>query len=275
MKQLKYAAVTHVGRVRKNNEDNFYVNKTWKEDKDIQEYKVTGTVRNGKLVASVCDGMGGEECGEIASLYAVETIYEMAKHHPNLFHEDLNAYVEVANEKICDYMCRIGKRVGTTFTVVEFYKDTVVAANIGDSRIYKYSNGETSQISTDHSIVAQMVRMGSITEEEARVHPKRHQITQHFGILPEEMILEPAVVESCPIEVGERYLLCSDGLTDLLTDDEIASDLARQDTVEAIVDALVAKALERGGKDNITVVVIEVEPSFIRKLHRQLAGREE
>lgn len=122
------------------------------------------------------------------------------------------------------------------------------------------------QISTDHSIVAQMVRMGSLTEEEARVHPKRHQITQHFGIMPEEMVLEPSVVESTAIEVGTRYLLCSDGLTDMLTNDEIATFMAKSGDVETIVDELVEKALERGGKDNVTVVIIEIGKSVFQAL---------
>ena len=132
------------------------------------------------------------------------------------------------------------------------------AMNIGDSRIYLYRDGALIQLSTDHSVLARMIRMGQITEEEAKTHPLRHQITQHFGIRPEEMVLEPAVVQE-EVQTGDVYLLCSDGLTDMVDDEEILQYLGSDLSLTEKVKQLVQRAVDAGGRDNITVVLIEAE----------------
>lgn len=257
MSLLKYAAFTHVGKVRENNEDNFYIDGKWRENTDTLECKTNGEVE-GNLTASVCDGMGGEECGEVASLLAVETMNEMIQIYPGLFHFHAAEYLNLANERICDYMRLVGRRVGTTFTALEFYNGTMIAQNVGDSRIYMFRDGELRQLSCDHTVAEQMVRTGILTKEEAADHPKKHQLTQHLGIFPEEMMIEPCEVEFSFVLPGEKYLLCSDGLTDMLSDEEISDIMSQNKSVEMIVDDLVSKALDKGGKDNTTVIVIEV-----------------
>lgn len=261
MYTLHYAALTHPGRVPENNEDNFYINGSYRSNLKEACLQVKGTVRGGRLTASVCDGMGGYAAGEEASLIAVRTIAEFCKKKKAgevLFRDRPMDYVNEANARICRLREQVGKPTGSTLTVIEFANNTFTAVNIGDSRIYMYRDGAFVQLSTDHSVLARMIRMGQITEEEAKTHPLRHQITQHFGIKPEEMILEPAVVQE-EVHTGDMYLLCSDGLTDMVTDEEILQYLGENLSLSEKVKRLVQRAVDAGGRDNITVVLIEAE----------------
>lgn len=260
MYHLWYAAQTHPGKVRENNEDNFYIAGCWRRDVAQTEYEVAGVAENGYLLASVCDGIGGQELGEEASLIAVETLHGCyGGADGNRLQDDPMQYVNAANDCICERMRKFGQRLGTTFTALEFADDTVFATNLGDSRIYRLRDKELLQLSTDHTILARMIRAGQLTEEEAAVHPMRHQITQYLGIFPEDMLLEPADVPPTEIQPGDRYLLCSDGLTDMLSDQEIGELLGAPGDMAEIARNLVQEALERGGRDNVTVAVIAVD----------------
>lgn len=258
MYKINYAAFTHPGRVRENNEDNFYVDKKWRQDVAEGCLAVDGTVRNEKLTLSVCDGMGGQELGEKASLIAVETLDKYIKQEKVLSVETLNAYIQEANKIICDLMQRESKRIGSTMTLLQFSGESVMAANIGDSRIYLLRKGELFQLSQDHTVVERMVRMGMISKEEAVNHPKRHQITQNLGIFPEEMLIEPTVNREICVEIGDKFLLCSDGLTDMLTDMQIKSILSEREEPVELARKLVQSAVDAGGKDNVTIVLAEV-----------------
>ena len=129
-----------------------------------------------------------------------------------------------------------------------------VACNIGDSRIYMMRSGMLQQISKDHTIVQQMVDSGAITKEEARTHKRRHILSQNIGIFPDELIIEPHFAEPIELKEGDVFPLCSDGLTDMVSDDVIRTILANNEDAEG----LVAAALENGGRDNVTVIVIKV-----------------
>ena len=261
MFKLYYASLTHPGRVPENNEDNFYINGSYKSDPKEACCQAKGTADGGRLTASVCDGMGGYAAGEEASLIAVRTMAEFCKNEKAgevLFRDRPMDYVNEANARICQLREQVGKPTGSTLTVMEFADGAFTAMNIGDSRIYLYRDGALIQLSTDHSVLARMIRMGQITEEEAKTHPLRHQITQHFGIRPEEMVLEPAVVQE-EVQTGDVYLLCSDGLTDMVDDEEILQYLGSDLSLTEKVKQLVQRAVDAGGRDNITVVLIEAE----------------
>ena len=261
MYTLHYAALTHPGRVPENNEDNFYINGAYKSDPKAACFQAKGTVRGGRLTASVCDGMGGYAAGEESSLIAVRTMAEFCRKEKKdevLFRDRPMDYINEANARICRLREQAGKPTGSTLTVMEFADGAFTAVNIGDSRIYMYRDGAFVQLSTDHSVVARMTRMGQITQEEAKTHPLRHQITQHFGIRPEEMVLEPAVVQE-EIRAGDMYLLCSDGLTDMVSDEEILKALGEDLSLNGKVKRLVQQAVDAGGRDNITAALIEAE----------------
>lgn len=263
MLNLLYAAGTHQGRVRANNEDNFCVGSFYKQDTSQNEAYVNGIVRNGKLAVSVCDGMGGEELGEEASLIAVRNFVEMTENDSQLIHHNVEAFTNKANKEICARMQESQKRMGTTFTGLEFFKNKAVASNLGDSRIYLLRDGEIKQISYSHSTVASMIRMGLITPEAAKTHPKRHEITQYLGIFEEEMELEPFVSEELEIKKGDKFLLCSDGLTDVQTDEQIKEVLLSSEKPVQAVETLIARALEAGGPDNVTVIVVQAENKIL------------
>ena len=149
--------------------------------------------------------------------------------------------------------------MGTTFVGMNISGQKMIFANIGDSRIYRLRKGKLKQLSQDHSVVQRMVRIGMLTEAEARKHPQRHQITQYLGIRQEEMMIEPQIEENVRIENGDRYLLCSDGLTDMLSDEEIEKTMNACRIVKDTVEKLWNAAIKNGGADNITVILLEVQ----------------
>ena len=252
----RYAAMTDSGNVRSNNEDNFYIDGIWKTDVETKKYAKTGISLTARLTAAVCDGMGGEAYGEDASLIAVETISKYDR--TEWTEETAQACIHEANEQICRKSRQEGETSGSTLCLLLLNNNMGTAYNLGDSRIYCYCKHELRQLSTDHSVVGRMIRQGQITEEEARTHPRRHQITQYLGIDPEEMELAPSVSGPFEIAEGNRYLICSDGLSDMLTDQIISNILEEVPDTEDAASKLTNEALSAGGRDNVTVLLIDV-----------------
>lgn len=253
---LKYdcCMITDVGRVRTNNEDNFYFNGNYKRAVEQHKYEKQDLIYKGGVFA-VCDGMGGEEFGEKASLYAVETLN---KYKDDNFSQYISRYIEEANDKICSMIeLNNGMRSGTTLALVDITDGKAISCNIGDSRVYLYRKGKLMQLSEDHTRTAQMVKAGILTEEQAATHRDRHVLTQHLGIFTHELCIEPYIAETVDIMVDDIFLLCSDGLTDMLTDMEIEQILSLKHPASQLAGLLVSSALEKGGKDNVTVGVIK------------------
>ena len=233
---LKAGAATDVGRVRDVNEDRYLV---------------------ADGIFAVCDGLGGHQAGEVASETAVHTL-ETAFTEPAV--DRLIEAVEAANRAIWQLaQDQPDKRgMGTTITAVAVVEqegeDQLALVNVGDSRGYLLRDSELTQLTEDHSLVAEMERDGRLTHEEARVHPQRAVITRALGLEPD---VEIDHLELLPYR-GDRLLLCSDGLTNEVADDQIGSTLRRlADPTEAAKD-LVTQARANGGNDNITAVVIDV-----------------
>lgn len=245
---------TNVGRVRNNNEDNFYVNGIYKTDTEQLNKAVQNTNSDKSNLYAVCDGMGGEEFGEKASLIGVSTL---AEYQGKNFNDLLNDYVKKANKKICDLINENnGMRSGTTFAALNIENDTAIAYNVGDSRVYMLRQGQLKQLSVDHTRIQQMLNMGLITPEKAKIHKDRHVLTQHFGIFPDEMILSPHVSQKITLQHDDMFLLCSDGLTDMLSNEHIKQIMLEQKDVKKCVESLIDNALANGGKDNVTVQIV-------------------
>lgn len=244
---------TDVGKVRKNNEDNFFLNGHYKMSLNEMRYEKSDMIYNGGVFA-VCDGMGGEEYGERASLIAVETL----KSYKNMdLKDNISQYISDANRKICDLIDENnGTRSGTTLALIYINNGYAYTYNVGDSRIYLYRKGKLKQISKDHTRTEQMIEMGLLTREQALTHKDMHVLTQHLGIFPEELIVEPYADKPLEIRNNDILLMCSDGLTDMMSDDEIHGVIKRELTSKKIVDTLISLSLEKGGKDNITVGII-------------------
>lgn len=246
------AAGTHVGKVRSNNEDNYYLNGIYKKnckDNIRNDESVEQKYRN---IYAVCDGVGGESAGELASLMAVEILSQCS-------YKNILEYIETANKSICSVIKKTGKRMGSTLALLKIEADSAEIYNVGDSRVYMFRKGQLVQLSKNHTMVQQMLDAGIITYEESKKSKQRHVITQCLGIFPDEFTLSPYVVSNIYLETGDIFVLCSDGVTDMLDDGEIKNTLLNNDSPENIVNDIIASSLDKGGKDNITVVVVKIQ----------------
>lgn len=230
------AARTHIGKVRASNQDAILVR--------------PGTFG----LYGVADGMGGHKAGDVASKIAVAVAEKALKDkQPSI--GLLRAAIQEANRAIYEEQMANPdySGMGTTMTVIWEDADRVLLGHVGDSRAYRVRNNTIAQVSLDHSMVAEMVRRGVITEEEARVHPYRNIITRALGTA-ETVDVDVAELDKQP---GDIYLLCSDGLSEYVQPGQM-NEILRKLPLENAVETLLNLALEGGGRDNISVVLAEV-----------------
>ncbi len=263
--ELCYEARSHRGLVRTHNEDAVLVcGKLLSADKEavlVCGKQISGADGGGLLAASgkadggvfaVCDGMGGERFGGEAAAIAVSSLAGIA---PRALPLQAGAAIDRANAAICRLMEERGARIGTTLAALSVCDGGCWCANLGDSRVY-HRRGETlRRLSADHTRAAQMIGAGILSPEEAARHPARHQLTQHLGIFPEEFTLEPHTAEAALLP-GDDLLLCSDGLTDGVSDAAIAGCLLRERLPRQAADGLLSLALAAGGRDNISLILL-------------------
>lgn len=248
--QIKYAYTCHIGKIRNNNEDNFWCcGDSLEAQNQGMSHIRSGYMKQSEYpLLAVFDGMGGESCGEMAAFLAAEACGEHFKTAKDGIRNDpeefLNEICESMNQAICDYG-RTNKinSMGTTAALLAFAEDAVYSCNLGDSRIYKSDREKFYQISQDHVLGRSLFG--------------KAPLTQYLGMEEENLQLEPSISRQ-EIKIGERFLLCSDGITDMLSDGEIADILSRDIPVAKTVEILVDRALKKGGRDNITVVLCEI-----------------
>jgi protein phosphatase len=241
--ELHHGAATDVGLLRETNEDAYLV---------------------APPVFVVADGMGGHENGDVASRIVVEEFAELAERgfEPTRGREAVAEALEASQRRIAELAAPgPGPRrtPGTTVVAALLVEDDDGApawllANLGDSRIYAMAAGELRQVSVDHSVVQELVDAGEITADEASAHPERHVITRALG----GPVLEPADYFLLTLAEAERLLLCTDGISGLVDDARIATILSRSPDPRDAADRLVAAALDAGGDDNATAVVVDV-----------------
>lgn len=259
--------MTHPGRKRANNEDNFNLFGSIREKVENANCEVKSSVilkNDMPLCVSVLDGMGGGKDGEWASLECarmVKPIDVPAKDDfLNFLTGKILTLVNSMNDAVCKRMGEDPKdRIGTTFSGLFFYNKKAVSANVGDSRIYLYRNGKLTQLSHDHSKGQEMIDKGHMSEEEAREYKSWHVLTQCIGAFPEECVLSPFYTE-VNLQEKDRFLLCSDGLTDMVRDGEMQKILLNCINKDVVSTAkqLLETALNNGGSDNVTVMLIDV-----------------
>jgi PPM family protein phosphatase len=229
-----WGVASHTGKIRKNNEDAVFPRSSGESQ--------------GPAVLMVADGMGGHVAGEVASRLAIN-----AAASSDLAPADR---IAAANRAIREEVARQPdlEGMGTTLTLVELQPDAVASfGHVGDTRAYIYKDGELVQLTEDHTVAAEYVTLGQITAEEAFDHPQSHMLTRCLGLTGfvdvDEMTLD--------LEPGDRLLICSDGLSSMVSDDAIADTLA-DGTAEEAAWKLVDVANGAGGHDNITVIVVDV-----------------
>ena len=203
---------------------------------------------------AVADGMGGHAAGEVASEIAVRVLSELAPEHPD--GEALGRAIEEANRAVIQ-AARAGRGrqgMGTTMTAAMLEGERLVIAQVGDSRAYLLHQGKLQQLTRDHSLMADMIEAGQLTPEEARTHPQRSVITRALG---SDAHLHPDIYE-INVETGDRLLICSDGLSGMIFDDQIENTLRRVQDPQRCASQLVNEAIAAGGHDNVTVIVADV-----------------
>lgn len=203
---------------------------------------------------AVADGMGGHAAGEVASEIAVRVLSEQAPEHPD--GPALGRAVEEANRAVIQaaHEGRGRQGMGTTMTAAMLEGERLVIAQVGDSRAYLLHQGKLQQLTRDHSLMADMIEAGQLTPEEARTHPQRSVITRALG---SDTHLHPDIYE-INVETGDRLLICSDGLSGMVFDDEIENTLRRVQDPQRCASQLVNEAIAAGGHDNVTVIVADV-----------------
>ncbi|MEW6712254.1 MAG: Stp1/IreP family PP2C-type Ser/Thr phosphatase [Candidatus Riflebacteria bacterium] len=245
---MKISSFTHKGMVRQNNEDSCLVVPPWSGI----------ALKSGACMFAVADGMGGQNAGEIASGLAVETArrwLESVKLNKISIEivEELFAQI---NLEIWNYAQKNPEAsgMGTTLTMVLIHQSTAICAHIGDSRLYRLRNNQFAQLTNDHTLVGEQVRMGKMTLEQARVHPTRHILSRVLGA---RQFVTPDIF-SVELVPGDIFLLCSDGVYGMITDQQILDQL-KQPEFSELAGSIIDAANAGGGKDNCTAVVLKIE----------------
>ena len=250
--RISYWCVTHIGSVRSVNQDNYICDGRYmKPEDEPMDAPLVGTLSSlTPALLGVFDGMGGEECGEVASYIAAKNAASVRFGKQPL--DDLAAYCLKTNEDICKYTQQHGiSSMGTTAAMLAFDKDGITLCNIGDSKILRFSKDGPEQISFDHVAVCPFGR--------------KPPLSQNLGIPPTEMVIDPYFARGTYRD-GDTYVICSDGLTDMLSPETIEKILHTAPDPEAAALELLRMSLIKGGKDNVTFILCRVE-----KVRRGLA----
>ncbi|NEM91739.1 protein phosphatase 2C domain-containing protein [Galbitalea soli] len=235
----KSAAVSHVGKIRANNQDSGYA---------------------GTHLFVVADGMGGHAGGDVASAIAVRRILEIDRHYPTP-HEAvfaLQSALIAANALLAETVFEHNELtgMGTTVSGILRVDNHIAVAHIGDSRIYRLRGDALEQITTDHTFVQRLVDSGRITPEEAAVHPRRSVLMRVLGDVDAAPEIDTSVLETAP---GDRWLICSDGLSSYVSDEKMKHVLETVTGANAAAERLVKESLDAGAPDNVTVVVVDID----------------
>ena len=244
---IKVWGATDIGLVRKENQDAFLLREK---------------TASGHTVCVVCDGMGGSAGGRLASKIATETFVEQLEKvlSPDMEPEQLKAAssyaVALANDAIQAAAETMEEyhNMGTTLVCAVSYQGGVVISNVGDSRAYHITEDGITRITRDHSLVERMVERGDITEEEARRHPNRNLVTRVLGPKDANTQCDGYI---CPVKAGEYILLCSDGLVDTVTDQEMLFEVIHGAGPDSCLDRLMEIAKSQGAPDNVTAVLMQ------------------
>lgn len=233
---MRSTGLSDVGKMRQNNEDSYFFNS------------------DNKLFI-VADGLGGHSAGEVASNMAVT---HLSTNPPDNI-DDLVERLTEANTKVHNEAQNLSNDMATTVSALMIYDSKAHVAHVGDSRVYLIRTGNVYCITDDHTPVMESVRSGIITEEQAKYHPLRHMLSRTIGTQPQVDI----DVMTVDVEVDDLFLLCTDGLSNLLEENDMFNIISTSSSLEEGAQNLIDLANERGGTDNITVVLVQVDSSDI------------
>jgi protein phosphatase len=249
---LEAACGCEIGSIRSNNEDNFYLaGRFLPEENTGLQTVLTVSENSHKVCFGVFDGMGGAADGQCASFLAASTLSSVFQSgtRDGAITEELfvRAFLQM-NEAVWKEADQRRNNMGTTAVILGFSDETIFVGNVGDSRAYRYRNNSLTQVTVDH-----YERMSGLADAGRKPH-----LSQCIGIAPEEMVIEPYIVQGTA-QPGDVYLLCSDGLTDMVSDEQLSQILGEERAAGMCVSNLIAKAIEHGGRDNVTALVVQVK----------------
>lgn len=252
--RVEISAITNKGSYRKHNQDNFFINDSFLSFSQADNGTTLNKIPAFPVVAGISDGMGGENAGEEASLIVASNIFKcILKSNIYNISEKLRKCIKEINKKVCENV------PGSGATLAMIYADgkKITAASIGDSRIYLYKNGILRQMSTDHTLAQMQAEAGLMSKEQAKESKLRHVLTQHIGISPLEMVIDPDVFEIENFSSDDAILICSDGFTDSAEEKDVENIFSLNCNASSAAAKLMAFALSKEKKDNITVMVIK------------------
>lgn len=255
--RIKFAARSEIGNVRKNNEDNLFCNGLIMNEHDREKPFFINEMCEAPCIFAVFDGMGGHDCGELASLTAAESLCEHAERINHGTFEDVNQFAHDVNKKLLSLIREQNIHTGTTLALISSGTKSFTVYNLGDSRVYVLKGDTVIKVTDDHTVTAEKVRAGLITPKQALNDRYRNVLTRCLGV-NDSFSVSPDFCGVFSFEECRRAMICSDGLTDMLTHKEIAEIMKTGENVSEIVNALVNLALDKGGHDNVTCIVIEV-----------------
>ena len=255
MLHVKFDQLSVIGHVRDTNEDSYAV--------------IHGDENSGTL-AVLCDGMGGVAGGEIASRIVCETFYNYPTYRLGIKpfnagsnRKRLERMIHIANAKVRDFTRHHPryKGMGTTVSALLFLEDKIVVAHVGDSRIYRLREGQLTRLTEDQTLRNYLLNTGRISQEEAAGHPSGHVLMQAVGPTPRLGRIHSLVDD---LADGDIFLMCSDGLSDLVPDSEIEATIRNQ-PIGLVCSHLVQMALNRGGTDNVTVITADIQQAAMQR----------
>jgi protein phosphatase len=263
------AATSHPGKVRNRNEDHYMICRASRDLEVLMDNLPAGEIPRDVGEVGYCmvvaDGMGGMNAGDVASMMAISTGVRLADRSVKWGFKINEREARELLDRMSRYIQDIDRRLtaeseadrrlfgmGTTLTMAYSVGEHLFLVHVGDSRAYLWRRGEMTRLTRDHTVAQALADAGQISPEEVRTHSRRHVLTSYLGGHRGKI---QADVRWARLEDGDRLLLCSDGLTDMLEDDAILEVLNRREDSKHAVDVLLDKALQAGGKDNITVIV--------------------
>lgn len=254
--RARAAVCNHMGNVRKNNEDAFFLNGFYLPLEQMDEGGAyTADASTPHQVYAVCDGMGGEAAGEMASFTMAASLSGLMESivPGKSVRTEINKAVQEANHTVC----MLNKGAGCTLALLCLHEGKATVAWLGDSRIYLLQEEKLFRLSEDHTQSQRLLNMGVLDEAEAKKHTMRHVLTRYIGMDMADLLLQPSYGEELMLKKSDVFLLCSDGLFDMVEEEHFAAYLSQEPARAAA--SLVEAALAAGGKDNVTAMVVRIE----------------
>lgn len=270
---VKASVGSDIGISRSNNEDNYNLNgkiATYEQD-DQTATAFQPPVTEG--VFAVFDGMGGQSRGEFASLCAAQTLNKYKDKIVNGNIHNVKEYITDVNEQICDEMKKNNENIGSTCAILTINDGVAQAYNLGDSSIFHLTKRKITKMTRDHTVAEQLYRMHVLTAEEAQRDVRKHRLTKHLGMFEKDGIL-PHVSSNIRVSNGDMFVLCTDGVTNVVSEKELKRILYMFDgRCKKTVNALIEKAIENGSDDNITAMVLRIVNSTNSNTTKRMFGK--